>query len=119
MNHGLKKGQALMARAAAAYRAGKYDSMQEALRGESRKRNGLVVERDFPYHDSSGDFTRRRNGKGGGRRGSKSKALAKGQGLMQQAAAAYRAGRYPTMQAALKGVAALERRQIRANKGRR
>ena len=42
---GLKKGQSLMAQAAAAYRAGKYPTMQDALRGVarggSRKRNGL------------------------------------------------------------------------------
>ena len=42
---GLAKGQSLMAQAAAAYRAGKYASMQDALRGVarggSRKRNGL------------------------------------------------------------------------------
>jgi hypothetical protein len=42
---GLKKGQSLMAQAAAAYRAGKYATMQDALRGVARgggrKRNGL------------------------------------------------------------------------------
>lgn len=40
----------------------------------------------------------------GGRSAQKA-GLAKGQSLMAQAAAAYRAGKYPTMQAALKGVA--------------
>ena len=39
---GLKKGQSLMARAAAAYRAGEYASMQDALRGVARKRNPLI-----------------------------------------------------------------------------
>lgn len=38
---GLKKGQNLMQKAAAAYRAGKYASMQDALRGVARKRNPL------------------------------------------------------------------------------
>ena len=38
---GLKKGQSLMAKAAAAYRAGKYPTMQSALRGVARKRNPL------------------------------------------------------------------------------
>jgi hypothetical protein len=39
---GLAKGQSLMARAAAAYRAGEYASMQEALKGVARKRNPLI-----------------------------------------------------------------------------
>jgi hypothetical protein len=34
---GLKRGQSLMKRAAAAYRSGKYPTMQAALKGESRK----------------------------------------------------------------------------------
>jgi len=38
---GLKKGQNLMAMAAAAYRAGKYPTMQSALRGVARKSNPL------------------------------------------------------------------------------
>lgn len=38
---GLKKGQSLMQQAAAAYRAGKYPTMQSALRGVARKRNPL------------------------------------------------------------------------------
>jgi hypothetical protein len=38
---GLAKGQSLMQQAAAAYRAGKYASMQDALRGVARKRNPL------------------------------------------------------------------------------
>lgn len=45
----------------------------------------------------------RRGGKRSGRR-AQSAGLKKGQGLMQKAAAAYRAGKYPTMQAALRGV---------------
>ena len=36
-NPGLAKGQSLMAKAAAAYRAGKYRTMQAALKGESKK----------------------------------------------------------------------------------
>jgi hypothetical protein len=39
---GLKKGQNLMQQAAAAYRAGKYASMQDALRGVARKRNPAI-----------------------------------------------------------------------------
>jgi len=39
---GLKKGQGLLAKAAAAYRAGKYPTMQSALRGVARKSNPLV-----------------------------------------------------------------------------
>lgn len=38
---GLKKGQGLMQKAAAAYRAGKYPTMQSALRGVARKSNPL------------------------------------------------------------------------------
>jgi hypothetical protein len=38
---GLKKGQNLMQKAAAAYRAGKYPTMQSALRGVARKSNPL------------------------------------------------------------------------------
>jgi hypothetical protein len=38
---GLKKGQGLMQKAAAAYRAGKYPTMQSALRGVARKKNPL------------------------------------------------------------------------------
>jgi REP element-mobilizing transposase RayT len=41
---GLKKGQSLMQQAAAAYRAGKYASMQDALRGVARKRNPTLLE---------------------------------------------------------------------------
>jgi hypothetical protein len=44
---GLAKGQNLMQQAAAAYRAGKYDSMQEALRGVARggrRRNPTLLE---------------------------------------------------------------------------
>jgi len=39
---GLAKGQSLMARAAAAYRAGEYRNMQDALRGVARKRNPAI-----------------------------------------------------------------------------
>ena len=39
---GLAKGQSLMARAAAAYRAGEYASMQDALRGVARKSNPAI-----------------------------------------------------------------------------
>jgi hypothetical protein len=46
------------------------------------------------------DNPRRRGGRAAQKRG-----LAKGQCLMQKAAAAYRAGKYPTMQSALRGVA--------------
>jgi len=46
------------------------------------------------------DNPRRRGGRAAQKRG-----LAKGQSLMQKAAAAYRAGKYPTMQSALRGVA--------------
>lgn len=38
---GLKKGQSLMAQAAAAYRAGKYPTMQAALKGVARRKNPL------------------------------------------------------------------------------
>lgn len=44
---GLAKGQSLMQQAAAAYRAGKYDSMQEALRGVARggrRKNPTLLE---------------------------------------------------------------------------
>ena len=36
-NPGLAKGQSLMAKAAAAYRSGKYRTMQAALKGEAKK----------------------------------------------------------------------------------
>ena len=45
----------------------------------------------------------RRSRKSG--RAAQKAGLAKGQNLMQKAAAAYRAGKYPTMQSALRGVA--------------
>lgn len=68
---GLAKGQSLMARAAAAYRAGKYASMQDALRGVARggaslggrknplSEDGAVVSnpRPFDYAISSGGKT--------------------------------------------------------------
>ena len=58
---GLKKGQGLMQKAAAAYRAGKYPTMQSALRGVARKSNplsedGMVVN---PRRKSSRKATKR------------------------------------------------------------
>lgn len=41
---GLKKGQSLMQQAAAAYHAGKYPTMQAALRGVARKSNPVVAD---------------------------------------------------------------------------
>jgi hypothetical protein len=51
---GLKKGQNLMQKAAAAYRAGKYASMQDALRGVARggsRRRNPDDDVLFPYAD--------------------------------------------------------------------
>jgi hypothetical protein len=55
------------------------------------------------YMDNPRSKAKRKAKKGG--RSAQSAGLKKGQSLMQKAAAAYRAGKYPTMQAALRGVA--------------
>ena len=187
MNAGLKRGQSLMAKAAATYRAGKYPNMAAALKGVSgtggRRSNpkkfynvylgtehiGAVsrsgepsaeevrrslIEREGydpeirvvkgakPYPrlvrrsspgeeeyyaqrfenpsdwalayegrlrdltgESDGLIRVEMNGKRNRRGGSAAQAagLKRGQSLMKRAAAAYRSGKYPTMQAALKG----------------
>jgi len=115
MNAGLKRGQSLMAKAAAAYRAGKYPNMAAALKGVSgnggRRSNptdwALAYEgrlRDLTS-ESDGLIRVEMNGKRNRRGGSAAQAagLKRGQSLMKRAAAAYRSGKYPTMQAALKG----------------
>jgi len=115
MNAGLKRGQSLMAKAAAAYRAGKYPNMAAALKGVSgnggRRSNptdwALAYEgrlRDLTG-ESDGLIRVEMNGKRNRRGGSAAQAagLKRGQSLMKRAAAAYRSGKYPTMQAALKG----------------
>lgn len=82
---GLKKGQSLMQKAAAAYRAGKYPTMQSALRGVARKNplseDGMVVN------------PRRKGGKSSKRRGGRTAA----QSDAARAMSLFRSGKADTL----------------------
>lgn len=81
---------------ARAAREAEREAARRAARAEgAASRRGLPAEE---YMDNP------RRGRKSGRSAQKA-GLAKGQSLMQKAAAAYRAGKYPTMQSALRGVA--------------
>jgi hypothetical protein len=81
---------------ARAAREAEREAARRAARAEgAASRRGLPAEE---YMDNP------RRGRKSGRAAQKA-GLAKGQSLMQKAAAAYRAGKYPTMQSALRGVA--------------
>jgi hypothetical protein len=73
---GLKKGQGLMQKAAAAYRAGKYPTMQAAIRGVARTSNPLlpIVPKPVPPPPPVQMRNPKRGGKRGGRTAAQSDA---------------------------------------------
>jgi hypothetical protein len=96
---GLAKGQNLMQQAAAAYRAGKYDSMQEALRGVARggrRKNPTLLEESMvsnPRMRRNPTLLEESMVSNPRRKGSKSKSAKSAQGNAAKAMSLYRSGR--------------------------